>query len=637
MKIVKNLNLNQKFVSIIAIFISITFAFSLIIIKDFSFPLTGWVGVGTDRYLNHDYVDLQEYTGYYLAKNLSFNPFPKLDLFNNQSFYPYGINSVFQPWSIEKDYFYAILYLFFGIGSWLQIYYVLSVAIAAIGTFILLQRDYGLARATGAGFIVSFGNFYAINKYPQHLQYAVIHWVVLSVIADFLIVKRIALRQPLSLRLILLRACLLFLSFGHDFGYIAGLALMSFAVSILFIAGLIGYRYLRGEFKLREGIRRLLETYKNDFFTHPRICLGLISISIIATYLYFPLALQVAKEAKSFDFTTISFDSFWANPLRLLIPFFPFINPTRGDYQRFLSDLPESIGDSSPGWFLVIVGTLGLCQTRKRIIIFIPLLIIFLLCLFYHPVFFPTLKIFPWFAFNRAGGRSTIVYPVILSIFALHTNFSRLRLRKRQLVTGLLVLIASIELCTAYSFKLEYQPASLDQSFFTYMEYVKKQPGEAVLDLPFCIAGSGAGGICPYYLYNSGIFTLRRFHEKKVMGQYFGRLHPSQVKPYLEAGWDKLFFPDSKESRQARCFNEAEWSFFTDFFKLNDFAGINLYVDRFPENCLNEFYDRFGNPAVETVIPDAGKVQFIPKSSELRKQVNLSLGTKVKLETSTEF
>jgi hypothetical protein len=62
-----------------------------------------------------------------------------------------------------------------------------------------------------------------------------------------------------------------------------------------------------------------------------------------------------------------------------------------------------------------------------------------------------------------------------------------------------------------------------------------------------------------------------------------------------------------------------------------------LYVDRFPENCLNEFYDRFGNPAVETVIPDAGKVQFIPKSSELRKQVNLSLGTKVKLETSTEF
>ena len=171
--------------------------------------------------------------------------------------------------------------------------------------------------------------------------------------------------------------------------------------------------------------------------------------------------------------------------------------------------------------------------------------------------------------------RSTIIYSVILCIFALHINLNWLNSQKRRILVGCLVLLAVIEVSVAYSFRSEYQPDLLDKSFYTYMNYVKKQPGEAVLDWPFCVTGSGFGQIlCPYYVYNSGIFTMRRFHEKKVMGQYFGRLHPSQGKPYLDAGWDKLFFPDETVTRQKRCFNESEWSFFTEFFKLNDFAEI---------------------------------------------------------------
>ena len=167
------------------------------------------------------------------------------------------------------------------------------------------------------------------------------------------------------------------------------------------------------------------------------------------------------------------------------------------------------------------------------------------------------------------------------------------------------------------------------------MSYVKNRPGEAVLDWPFCATGRGSGVknlLCPYYVQNSGIFTLRRFHEKKVMGQYFGRLHPSQTLAYLEAGWDKLFFPDSKNDRQKRCFNPQEWSFFTEFFTLNDFAGINLYVDLIPKQCLDEFYQRFGNPVMETTIPEVGRVQFLAKSHELRKQVNPELGRHIKLD-----
>ena len=628
--------LKVRVIALIVAFGCVSLAFSLLVIKNFSLPLTGWAGVGPHPLLNHDYVDYWEYMGFFFAKNLKLLPIPHLDMVNNQVFYPYGVNSVFQAWGIERDIFYAIFYLFFGVGPWLQFYYLLTLLITAIGTFILLVRDYGIFRASGAGFIVSFFNFYAIHKYPHHLLVSFIHWTTLSLIADFLIVKRVVLKQHVSLRLILVRACLLILSLGQDLGYVAGFALMSLTVSAIFIAVLLSYRYCRKKLRLTELFQRAVTTYKTEFFASSRTSLVLLCLCIIAGYIYLPLALQIAREAKSFDFTGISSGAWWVHPLRLLIPFFPFLNPGQVVFDQVLRDSPEGLGAGSPGWFLLILGTVGLWQARKQITVFIPLLIIFLLCLFYHPSLVPTLKIFPWFAFNRVAGRSSVIYPVILCLFALQINLNWLRSRNRQLVSALLVVLACTELYTAYSFKLDYQPYLLNQSFFTYMDYVKKQPGEAVLDWPFCIHGGNGIGICPYYRYNSVIHAMRRFHEKKVMGQYFGRLHPSQIEPYIQAGWDKLFFPDSsgvsKKTHQARCFRADEWSFFTDFYKLNDFAGINLYVELLPEDCVSEFYARFGTPAVETLVPGAGRVKFIPKSPELRNQVNLALGATLKFE-----
>ena len=181
--------IRYKYITLItAIFICISFAFSSIVIKDFSGPLTGWTGLGPWRWINHDYVDIHEYTGFYLANNIRFSPFPELEFINNQVFYPYGTSSVFQPWAIEGNIFSATLYSLFGLGPWLQIYYLLTVLITAIGTFALLFRDYGLARAIGTGILVSFFNFYAINKYPHHLSYSIIHWITLGIIVDFLIV-----------------------------------------------------------------------------------------------------------------------------------------------------------------------------------------------------------------------------------------------------------------------------------------------------------------------------------------------------------------------------------------------------------------------------------------------------------------
>lgn len=217
---------------LIAGFIFISFAFAYLIIRNFSTPLTG----GGDA-------DLWEYVGFYFAKNLSLLPVPHLNLINDQTFYPYGTNTVFQPWSIERDSFYAVMYSLFGIGCWLQIYYLFSVLFSALGTFALLARDYGFYRAIGAGFLVSFGNFYAIYKYPGHFNIAVIHWLIFSIIVDFLIVRRVYFKQYLSLKLVLLRFCLLVLILGLELGYIAGFGLMSFTISTIFIGLIFLFRY----------------------------------------------------------------------------------------------------------------------------------------------------------------------------------------------------------------------------------------------------------------------------------------------------------------------------------------------------------------------------------------------------------
>src|SRR5919202_1850712 len=628
---------NSSIIIIILFFLIGLFCFSTLVIKDFSNPLDG---VG-DR-------AIWEYMGFYFYKNISLLPFPVLNLINNQVFYPYGTNSVFQGWGIEKDIYYAVLYLLFGIGPWLQIYYMLSVTTTAIGTFLLLLQDYGLQRAAGAGFIVSFANFYAIHKYPDHFDTSIVHWTTLSFVADFLIVKKFTLRQGIPLKLILLRVCLLVLSFGQGLGYIAGFALMSFTISIFFIISLLIYRSYIGDIRFGDSsLLKLANKYKAEFMHHPRTCSLLIIIAVVISYIYLPLVLQLFKAAKSFDFSQVPSGAWWTNPLRLLLPILPILQPLIYDIEnssQIFRDSPEGFFAGNPGCFLLIVGILGLWQARRIFLMFIPLIIIFLLCLSYDPGHFPILHIFPWFAISRVGGRSTTIYPVILCIFALHNNIGYFNSSWKKIGALFLVFLACTELYTAYSFKSIYQPYSFTQDFFKYMNYVKKQPGEAVLDFPFCVIGGnglGAQELCPYYYKNGGIYALRRFHDKKVMGQSFARLHPSQIQPYLKAGWNKLFFPDNPHFPYAvtktRCFKADEWSFFTDFYKLNDFAGINLYVDLLPDQCAKEFYERFGNPVIETVVPGAGRVKFLAKPAELRSQVNLALGTSLKYEPILKF
>lgn len=664
---------------VLSIFVTL---FSLWLIKDWG-PLSGWTGVGPwMQGRNHDYADIWEYTGFYVFKNLSFSPLPSLDLLNNQVFYPYGVNNVFQAWGLERDLLYALLFSRYGTGPWLQIYFLASLVLTAIGTFFLLLKDYRWKRAIAVAFMVSFGNFYAIFKYPHHFNICIHHWATLGIIVDFLLVRRIYLRQSVDLPLILGRAALLMLVLGLDLGYVAGFSLMSFSVS--FIVVLACRRNVLSH-AISENSKNQLKKWKEDFSHKPLTCLFLTAVTLIAAYLYLPLIFQIASEAKAYS-ASISSKSFWVNPFRLFLPILSIFNDPTSFQEYFFQDQQEALFDGSPGLFLVLLAGIGLSHARDSLMMFAPILAILSLCLFYFPqgllqwsslgnlslsciviaslfiarsrrrlqiglmIFFfllfwffqeafmlPTLKLFPWFSFNRVGGRSTEFYPVFLSLLALHVDWKQMLMPKQRFYLGVLSCLAVVEITTAYSLRSAYQnPEPLTPSFMNYMKVVQEQPGEAILDWPFCVKGNNSPSLCPYNRFNSGIFTLRRFHGKKVMGQNFGRLHPSQVEPYVKAGWDQLLVPNEEQTRQKRCFSPREWAFFTDFYTFNDFAGINLYTDRLPETCVASFYQKFGAPVVQTQVPGAGNVAFLPKSAALIKQTNPDLGKALKLSSFLE-
>jgi hypothetical protein len=592
-------------------------------------PLTGPLAGTGD-------VPIWEFLGFYLWKNVSFRPLPHLDLVNDQAFFPYGVDNVFQPWGLERDGFFALCFSHFGPGPWLQLYYLLSLFVTLVGAYALLRRDFGHVRATLAGVAVTFLNFYAIRKYPGHMHICIVHWTVLGILADFVIVRRVVRGEPLSLRLVLLRLALASLCLGQDLGYIAGFGLTSLTVSLAFLVLLTAHRLARRRLSLGAVARNARRRFASELRQHKLALAGVALLFAAATFLYVPLAAQIAHHARRFDFSALPFGTYFASPWRLLLPYLPYFNPLG---PLTFADQPEGLGGGTVGWTLLLLAAGGLVCARRHLLAYVPLLVVFLLCLTYRPVDFPTLKIFPWFAFNRAATRATTIYAVIFVAFALSLRKELVPRRWRRPLAAALGILGVVELGTALSLG-GHSAFSYPKEFFSYMSVVRGTPGEALLDWPFCaVGGNGVGGdaLCPYYVQSHDDFALRTYHQKKVVGQYFGRLHPAQLEPFRRAHWERLFAPDTRnifEARgQIRCFTDEEWDVFTEFFALNDFAGVQLHPRLLPAECGVEFARRYGAPVAEVHMPDGDDLAFIAKPAALRARVDAAAGRGLVLRT----
>ena len=178
---------------------------------------------------------------------------------------------------------------------------------------------------------------------------------------------------------------------------------------------------------------------------------------------------------------------------------------------------------------------------------------------------------------------------------------------------GLVLCLMGTEWYVGYSNRLTGPVSTASDSVLAYCAVIRQQPGVAVLDWPFCtVGGDGVGmqeGLCPYYNQQNAVFTFRRFYDKSGVGQYFGRLHPDQIQPFLRDGWPRLLAP-------GYVFTEADWQFLDAFLRTNNFAGLNLYPGLLTPEQVTQFYRHYGQPIAKTTFPAAGKVVFIPLRKE---------------------
>jgi hypothetical protein len=370
--------------------ISLTAGLGSLAVGDFSLPLSD--GNDTDQY---------EYVGYFFNKNLTLWPLPHLNLFNTQTFYPYGINQVFLDWGFERDYWYALCYrLFDGPGPYLQFYYVYSLLVAAVGTFALIEPRFGRLKAFMLGLIVSVFNFYALWKFPVHMNVCVDHWTVLCMVATYRLLLDVLDRRTIPLSFLLVWVWLHLQVLGQELGYVAGYALTLTTLTMPVLVGTLFRRFpVPGRWPL------LIRDYMYDSWQQkPRLIISSILLVVVSAWLYLPLTLQIAITAWQFDFGVVPELRAWSHPVRLLIPHLPGFHTFDFDYKPYLRDTFESYGQGSPGLYLVILAGIGWWQIRRRVVLWLPLVLMLLLCLLYHPVLLPTLKLFPWFSFNRHGG-----------------------------------------------------------------------------------------------------------------------------------------------------------------------------------------------------------------------------------------
>ncbi len=592
----------------------LTVAGSVWVVGDFSRPLSD--GNDTDQY---------EYVSYFFTKNLSLWPWPHLNLHNNQSFYPYGLNQVFLDWGFERDYWYALCYrLFDGPGPYLQYYYVFSLVVAAVGTFILLRPRFGVAKALTAGLVVSIFHFYGLYKFPVHLNVCIVHWTTLCIVATYRLLFDVIHDKPVSTAFGLTWVWLHVLVLGQELGYVAGFALTFTTLTLPVLAVVLLNRARTNASGRQPGASHgltiasmytlLRASGRSGLKKDPRVWL-VLGLLLLSLWLYLPLTLQIALTAWQFDFDALPVMRAWSHPARLLIPYLPgldtFAVPA---YQRWFGDRFESYGQGSPGLYLVILAGVGGWQARRRVALWLPVVLMLVLCLLYHPLHIPTLKVFPWFSFNRHGGRASLVYPVLFMLLALPVRPPTSRTGWRAV--GLLVLLTVVEWAHGFRARTLVPLSLVSDRVLRYCAVVRAQPGEAVFDWPFCTVGAdGVGdaeGLCPYYRQQNAVFTFRRFYDKKAVGQYFGRLHPDQIQPFLRDGWPRLLTP-------GRSFTEADWQFFDGFLHQNRFAGINLYPDLLTADQVRAFYQRYGPPVAETRLPAAGRVVFLSLTQPPKK------------------
>jgi hypothetical protein len=572
-----------------------TIGYALFVIRDFSGPLIG--GDDYDGAFRGD-ANYFEFLGYYVRDHWHFGLRP-IAFFTTDVAFPKGTHIGLLSWCAERDLYHAMMLKLIGPGPWIQTYLTAGATIGAVGVAAILRPHFGVLKAALVGFAASFMSFYAWYKYPYHLNMAALHWVTMSIAADAVTMRLAWKGKRLGATFLVLRAALILLGI----------------VTLYCVWSLLGTRDKR---ILRRFALILPESPLAEIKANRGAFAGAAGLLLFGLVFYLPFVLEVVRDTAAYPMTDAA-GNFWASQLHALFPYLPGVHPSSGlVHSIFGTD--EGIGEYAPGFTLLIAAGVGIWLAHKRdmSVVVKPLLVTAILVFAFHPRWCKTLQIFPWFAYYRVAGRGTVVLPVLLALIGISMD-DWPRLPKR-LVVG----FAIAEYSTALFLVNQFRPAHLDAAQMEYFAAIAKTPGQGILDWPFCIADAHSSAstvirkeLCPYYERTATAYAYRRFHTKSTVSIYLSRVHPTQFKDWLDAGWKDMFMPDDPKrehpKKELRCFSDEQWARFDGLYRTSDFAGIQLYADLLPDDCVERFHERYGAPVATSRFPRFGRVEFIPR------------------------
>ena len=579
-----------------------------------------------------------ESLGSFFRNHLEFKPYPWIEFHSDQFLFPFGFTNVMQTWGFEREYWNAVLSTGFGDGPWLQIYFLISLGITIGGLFLIFRNMLGFSLAAFFSLLPVVANPYLFFRYPGHLNIAVAHWAILGIALDFYLCRVWFLRTRVSLVLIALRLVLLGACLGLDLGYVAGYSFTSFfftAVWILFSAWRAGST---------ETLFASLKLPLQSLAERLQLAALLLAGGVLA-FLYLPLLADVLLSAQPFSMPQIS--NYWVNPLHLLHPWIPGIDPVSmaSAVTHLLRDHPEGPAEFTPGLSFFVVAVLGcvFLFRQKSLKPLAPFVLLFVICVAHHPSNFNLLNVLPWFKYNRVPRRSTLFFPVLLTLPLVQiceegwaSKFLRGTPLSRFLgAVGLVLFI--LETGTQFYWHARTRTAEITPELTSYLKIIKQAPGAALLDFPFCV--SGGNGVatdtyCPSFAKLSALGGFSAFHGKKVLDIYAGRLHPSQIQPLESAGFAMLTTHFFEPHGLDKCLSEDEMSFLDRFYTLNDFSGMQIMEEYIPDLCRKMIYARFGMPVASAALPLAGGVAFVQKDERRRKQLDPEQGKRVVFENT---
>ncbi len=554
---------------------------------------------------------------YFLSQNVSWFPFPHLKLPCDFFAYPYKFDPIFLTWMLEHDYFSGLLMAIFGIGPWEQIYWMISLVLSTIIPYELLRKygDYKSWQAALFVFLATFCNYAVICKYPGHYTLVIYHWVLVSFVMDFLILKRYFEKEKYTAAFVLLKMIFLVLCLGLELGYIAGMAFCSsFIVCIyIFLCELIRSKSLIQPFRWF-WIQFL---YVCRDFRTSWINYFLLGVLFLVLYLYLPIVLQIAFITKTSGVSGSDLMQ-TASLHRMLLPIFPWCHPAMY-VKHCLVDpvygVADTIYGNCVGWSFLLILFGGILFSKKNFRVYFPFVLLVFLIVFVVQV--PLLKYFPCFSYARFSERfSPALVPLIsLAILSVDRNLFSKSLFK--IFICILIPLFSLECFTAYSKSFAWIDLWPLQNISPESKRIIKKlqdwSGQAICFLPFSVRGGDENfiGARGEDLSDAHEMQFAAFAKKKTNNFYGGRLDLNSGElPLMQKCHWEVFHNQLKRGALSR----ENLQQFKKFVKSADFSALVLFDIFLSPEAKKQMFEEFGPSEMVSVSGYLFHVIFLPDS-----------------------